>query len=163
MNMILAADRNWGIGNKGQLLCHLSGDLKYFKQTTLGHTVIMGRATLESLPGKRGLPGRRNIVLTSRQDFTAERVDTVCHNLEELRAAVKDDPDAFVIGGAEVYEQLLPWCDTVYITKIDAEFPADRRFRNLDMDPAFQITRQSVEMEENGIRYRFVKYERKEN
>ena len=106
--MILAADRNWGIGNKGQLLCHLSGDLKYFKQTTLGHTVIMGRATLESLPGKRGLPGRRNIVLTSQPDFEAERVDAVCNNLEELRAATKDDPDAFVIGGAEVYEQLLP-------------------------------------------------------
>ena len=88
--MILAADRNWGIGNKGQLLCHLSGDLKYFKQTTLGHTVIMGRATLESLPGKRGLPGRRNIVLTSQPDFEAERVDAVCHNLEELRAATKD-------------------------------------------------------------------------
>lgn len=161
--MILAADRNWGIGNKGQLLCHLSGDLKYFKQTTLGHTVIMGRATLESLPGKRGLPGRRNIVLTTRRDFTAERVDTVCHNLDELREAAKDDPDAFVIGGADVYAQLLPWCDTVYITKIDAEFPADRRFRNLDMDPAFQITRQSGEMEENGIRYRFVKYERKKD
>ena len=158
--MILAADRNWGIGNKGQLLCHLSGDLKYFKQTTLGHTVIMGRATLESLPGKRGLPGRRNIVLTSQPDFEAERVDAVCHNLEELRAAVKDDPDAFVIGGAEVYEQLLPWCDTVYVTKIDYAYEADTYFPDLDRDPQWELAEESAEQTYFELTYTFRTYRR---
>ena len=112
MNLILAADENWAIGNKGDLLCHLSGDLKYFKKTTTGNTVIMGRKTLESLPGKKGLPGRKNVVLTTDENFSADGVDTVCHSIEELMQVLKDDDNAFVIGGAKVYEQLLPLCDT---------------------------------------------------
>lgn len=160
MNMILAADENWAIGNKGQLLCHLSEDLKYFKKTTMGHTIIMGRATLESLPGQKGLPGRKNIVLSTQEGLTAERVDVVCKDLEALKQETAEDPEAFVMGGAKVYEELLPLCDTVYVTKIGAAFPADRWFPNLDEDPAFHVTWESEEMEENGIRYRFMKYER---
>lgn len=160
MNLILAADENWAIGNEGDLLCHLSGDLKYFKKTTTGHTVIMGRATLESLPGKKGLPGRKNIVLTRNKDFSAEGVDLICGSIDELLEAVKDDEDTFVIGGAKVYRQLLPMCDTCYITKIYDKFPADVHFVNLDEMDEFKVTWEDEIMEEGGIKYRFVKYER---
>ena len=161
MNLILAADENWAIGNKGNLLCHLSGALKYFKKTTTGHTVIMGRTTLESLPGKKGLPGRKNIVLTTNKDFSAEGVDVVCGSIEELMETVSGDEDVFVIGGAKVYRQLLPFCDTCYITKIYDKFPADAYFVNLDERDEFKVTWEDEIMEDNGIRYRFMKYERK--
>ena len=162
MNLIAAADKNWGIGYQGGLLCHLSGDLKYFKETTMGHTVVMGRTTLESLPGRKGLPGRKNIVLSRQQNYGAPGVDRVVHSLMELTILLSKDRDAFVIGGAEVYRALLPVCDTCYITRIDAEFPADRWLPNLDEDPDFELAWQSEEMEENGIRYRFLRYERKQ-
>ena len=162
MNLIAAADKNWGIGYQDGLLCHLSGDLKNFKETTMGHTIVMGRTTLESLPGKKGLPGRRNIVLSRQPHYGAPGVERVVHSLMELTILLSRDRDAFVIGGAEVYNALLPVCDTCYITKIDAEFPADRWLPNLDEDPAFELVSESEEMEENGIRYRFCKYERKQ-
>ena len=162
MNLIVAADNDWGIGKDGDLLCHLSGDLKFFKETTMGHTVVMGRTTLESLPGKRGLPGRKNIVITRQQGYTAERVDTVVHDMEELAEVLKDDPEAFVVGGANVYEQLLPCCSTCYITRIYDSFGADRFFPDLDADPDFAITWKSDMQEENGIKYQWFKYERKQ-
>ena len=86
MNIIVACDKNWGIGKDGHLLCHLSGDLQYFKEMTMGKTVVMGRVTLESLPGGKGLPGRRNIVMTTRQDYTAEDAEVV-HDFGELEEA----------------------------------------------------------------------------
>ena len=159
--MIMAADRNWGIGNRGGLLCHLPGDMKFFRETTKGKTVVMGRATLESLPGAKGLPGRRNIVLTTREGYTAENAEVV-HDEEALfRALEGTDPDeVFVIGGARVYRDLLPHCDTLYITKIDHAFPADRFFVNIDEMPEFRMAEESGIREENGFRYRFVRYER---
>lgn len=161
MNLIVATDENWAIGNNGGLLCHLSGDLKFFKETTMGHTVVMGRNTLESLPGRRGLPGRRNIVLTRKENYTAERVDAVAHSIPELLEMLADDPEAFVIGGAEVYEQLIPYCDTLYITRIYRTFPADRYFPNMDARGDFKVIWESEVQEENGIRYQWFKYERR--
>ncbi len=160
MNLILAADENWAIGYRGGLLCHLSGDLKYFKKLTTGNTVIMGRVTLESLPGGRGLPNRRNIVITRQADFRAERVDTVIHSPEELADVLEPGEQAFVIGGAEIYEELLPRCGTCFVTRIHGSFPADRWFRNLDEDPDFRMVWHSDIMEENGIEYQFCRYER---
>lgn len=164
MKLILAADENWAIGYKGGLLCHLSADLKYFKKMTTGHAVVMGRRTLESLPGKKGLPNRRNIVLTANKEFSADNVDVICHDMNELMRTLKDgkgDDDVFVIGGANVYRQLLPLCDICYITKIYKTFPADVHFVNLDDVEEFEIADESDLMEENGIKYRFVTYERK--
>lgn len=161
MQMIAAADAAWGIGYQGDLLCSLHQDMKYFKEKTPGHTVVMGRKTLESLPHRRGLPNRRNIVLTSRTDYQPERAEIV-HSIPELMDALGEDKEtAFVIGGAGVYEELLPYCDVCWITKIGRTFTADRYFRNLDEDKDFQVTWESEEMEENGIPYRFMKYERK--
>lgn len=161
MNLILAADAHWGIGKDGGLLVSLPGDMAFFKEKTMGKTVVMGRATLESLPKHRGLPKRTNIVLTRQKDYEAERAEVV-HSIEELQQRLKDaDPDdVFVIGGARVYEELLPYVDTCYITKIGKTFPADRYFEDLDQDPAFRVTWKSGPKEENGIPYRFWKYER---
>ncbi len=159
MNIIVACDKNWGIGKDGHLLCHLSGDLKYFKEMTLGKTVVMGRVTLESLPGGRGLPGRRNIVMTHDLDYTAENAEVV-HSLSELEEAVQDTPtdDVFIIGGARIYEQFLLFCQNVYVTKVDAVFEADRFFRNMDESRRFELQERSEVMEENGIRYQFLHY-----
>lgn len=163
MQLILAADEKWGIGRKGGLLCHLPGDLKYFKERTVGKTVVMGRVTLESLPGGRGLPGRRNIVLTRSRDYVAEGCEVV-HDTGELAGALRGTApdDVMVIGGAEVYRRLLPQCDLCYITKIYADLGADRFFVDLDADPDFEARPCGGEHEENGIRYRFFIYERKD-
>lgn len=161
MRMILAADEKWGIGKDGGLLCHIPGDLKYFKDVTLGKTVIMGRVTLESLPGGKGLPGRRNIVLTSQEDYFAENAETVSSE-EELWSALTGTPgeDIYVIGGEQVYKALLPFCDKVLVTKIYGDFQADRFFVDLDQDERFEGKALSPIKEENGIKYRFFEYNR---
>ena len=164
MKLILAADQNWAIGYQGGLLCHLSGDLKYFKERTVGKTVVMGRATLESLPGGKPLPNRENIVLSARTDYAPEGV-TVVHSEGELAQALADhNPDeVMVIGGGTVYKAFLSKCDTCYITKIYETFSADTWFVNLDEMDEFEIVWKSAMQEEKGIRYQFFEYGRKEN
>ncbi|MBQ1483939.1 MAG: dihydrofolate reductase [Firmicutes bacterium] len=161
MKMILAADEKWGIGRDGGLLCHLPSDLAYFKEKTLGKTVIMGRVTLESLPGGKGLPGRTNIVLTRNPEYSVPGVDTACSD-NELWSALTGIPqeDVFVIGGEQIYRKLLPLCDEVFVTKIMADLGADRFFPDLDADPDFEAEPVSEEMEENGYRFRFYVYRR---
>ena len=119
MNMIVAADKNWGIGKDGQLLTHLSGDLKYFKERTMGKAVVMGRKTLESLPGGRPLPGRTNIVLTANPDYKKEDC-VIVHNKEELCEKCAEFPadGVMIIGGATLYNELMEQCDSLFITKI---------------------------------------------
>ena len=161
MKMILAADEKWGIGRDGGLLCHLPSDLAYFKEKTMGKTVIMGRVTLESLPGGKGLPGRNNIVMTRDPEYSVPGVDTACSD-NELWSALTGIPqeDIFVIGGEQIYKKLLPMCDEVFVTKIMADLSADRFFTDLDSDPDFEGEPVSEEMEENGIRFRFCVYRR---
>ena len=121
MKLIAAMDEKRGIGKNGGLLCHLPSDLRYFKQVTLGRDVIMGRATLESFPGGRPLPGRRNIVLSK----TLNRDDVlIVRSVDELMNIAGID-DAFVIGGGQIYSQLLPYCDTAYITQLEGDFGAE--------------------------------------
>ena len=162
MRLILAADENWAIGREGSLLCHIPGDLKYFKERTSGKTVVMGRATLESLPGGKPLPRRDNIVLTRRQDYQKEGV-LIAHDEEELGAllAGRNPDDVYIIGGGQVYRQFLPQCDVCYITRIYEKFPADTWFVDLDEDDRFEVSWKSRMQEENGIRYRFFEYRRK--
>ena len=158
MNMIVAADRNWGIGKDGGLLTHLPGDLKYFKERTLGKVVVMGRKTLESLPGGKPLPGRTNIVLT------ANPFCTVVHTMDELREeCAKYDPEnVMIIGGGTVYNMLMEECDSLFITKIFGEFDADAFIRNADLLPDYKIVWHSDVQEENGIQYQFLEYKREE-
>lgn len=161
MKAIVVVDENWSIGKDGGLLVHLSGDLKYFKQRTIGKTIVIGRKTLESFPGAKPLPGRPNLVLTRNPEYKPEGVQ-VFGSKEQLMEYIGDDTeDIFICGGANVYEQFLEDCDTFYVTKIYDSFPADRSFPNLDERDDMEITWESEEQEEKGIRYQFFEYTRK--
>ena len=157
MNAIVVTDKQWAIGRSGDLLFSLPGDMKHFRTLTTGGTVIMGRKTLETLPGGRGLPDRRNLVLTRQKSLTPDRAEPV-HSPEELLALA--DSDAFVIGGQEVYTRLLPYCTRVYVTKVFADVPADAFFPNLDKDPHWQVVSVGEPQEEAGLRFQYVEYRR---
>ena len=154
MNAIVAISENSGIGKDNGLLFHISADLKRFKELTSGHTVIMGRKTLQSLPGGRGLPNRRNIVITRDIDFTVEGAEIV-HSVDEALALAEED--AFVIGGASIYQAMLPYCDKVYLTKVYADAEADVFFPSLC---GWQVVRRSEMQEENGLRFQYIDYMR---
>ena len=164
MKLIVAVEKNWGIGKDNGLLVHLPGDLKYFKERTMGKTVVMGRKTRESLPGGRPLPKRTNIVITRNDQFEKEGC-LVAKTVEEAVALAKEasggsTEDVMVMGGESIYRQMLPLCDTCYITKINKAFDADAFFPDLDADPEFQVVWESEEQEENGVTYRFIEYKR---
>lgn len=161
MKLIACVDNAWAIGGDGKTLFSISGDLKYFKEKTLGHTVVMGRKTFDSLPDGKPLTGRRNIVLTRDPEFAADGV-TVCNNGGELAGLLRGmAEDAYVIGGGEVYRELLPFCDTAYITKVDSKaLGADTFMPDLDKTRAWAKTNESEEHEENGLKYRFVTYKK---
>ena len=158
MNLIVAVDQNWAIGKDGDQLVYLKEDLKRFRTLTSGHTVILGRKTLATFPGGRPLKNRRNLILSRNPQFQAEGAE-VFSSVEEL--VQRADGDAFVIGGASVYEQLLPYCDTAYITKIHAAFPADTYFPDLDKSEEWEVVEESESLEQDGIAYHYVTYRRK--
>ena len=164
MNLIAAADLNWGIGKDGGLLISLPGDMKYFKEKTSGKVVIMGRATLESLPGGKPLPNRTNIVLTTNKDFEHEGC-IIVHDMDELATACKDyaPDDIMVIGGEQIYMQLIRQCDKLYITKILEEFEADKHLMNADRMKSFELVSESDVMEEKGVQYQFLVYQKKQS
>lgn len=157
MNAIVAVDQNWAIGKGGDQLCYISADLKRFKELTTGHPVILGRKTLSTFPGGRPLKGRRNLVLSRDRKLQIEGAE-VYHDMESLLAQAPED--SFVIGGESVYRTLLPHCDTVYVTKISHSFPADTWFPDLDADPAWRAVREEEPLEEKGLTFRYVTYER---
>lgn len=157
MNAIVAVDQNWAIGKGGDQLCYISADLKRFKELTTGHPVILGRKTLSTFPGGRPLKGRRNLVLSRDRKLQIEGAE-VYHDMESLLAQAPED--SFVIGGESVYRSLLDRCDTVYVTKIAHSFPADTWFPDLDADPAWRAAREEDPLEEKGLTFRYVTYER---
>lgn len=131
--MILAMSRDNAIGDRGNLLCHIPADLRRFKALTLGHAIIMGRKTFESLP-KGALPGRRNIVVTRNQQWQAPGVETVDSLAGAIQLAATTDPAPYIIGGGEIYRQSLPLVDTIELTLLDADFPdADTRLPELNI------------------------------
>lgn len=162
MNLIVAVDRNWGIGYKNGLLVRIPEDQKRFRETTTGKAVIMGRKTLESFPGKKPLKNRLNIVITRDKVYSVDGA-VVVHGIEEAVAAASDyaDEDIYVIGGESVYRQMLPLCDTAYITKIDYAYQADAHFPDLDGMDDWHITEISDERTYFDIIFEYVKYERK--
>lgn len=158
MNAIVAVDRNWAIGREGDQLVYLKEDLKRFRTLTAGHAVLVGRKTLATFPGGRPLKGRENLVLSRDTALTIEGA-RVFHRVEDLAAAAP--ADAFVVGGAQVYEALLPWCDTVYVTRIDTAFPGcDAFFPDLDSMGGWTVEEEGEPLEENGLTYRYVTYRR---
>jgi len=160
--MIASADKNWAIGNKGGLLAHVSADMRFFKSKTVGNTVILGRKTLSTFPGGRPLKDRDNIILTSDRSFDGQGAYVV-HSVEELLEYVKkyDSDSLYVIGGGVVYDELLPYCDTAYITKFDMEYEADTHIKNLDAAEEWYLAEEGEPMEEKGIGYKFCTYKRK--
>ena len=162
MNMIVAADKNWAIGNHNELLVSIPSDMKFFRTTTTGKIVVMGRKTLESFPGGLPLKNRINIVLTRNPDYKVKDA-VVCHSLEEVLEELKKYPseDIYVIGGDTVYHQMLPYCDRIHVTKINHAYEADAWFPNLDEREEWQITADSDEQTYFDLEYRFLQYERK--
>lgn len=162
MNLIVAADSKWGIGKNGGLLANLPTDMAYFKDHTMGKVVVMGRKTLESLPGAKGLKGRINYVLTSNPKFKAKNCNVI-HSDDELWEALSmhNDDDVFLIGGAAIYNSMYKSCDRLYVTKIDADLDADTFITNFDEDSDFEIKSESEPVTENGITYRFRVYKKK--
>ena len=161
MNLIFSADRNWGIGCDNDLLAHIPEDLKYFREKTTGKVVVMGERTLLSLPGSKPLPNRENFVLTFDENFKPEGV-TVCFSKEEFLEIAKnyDGDDVFVIGGEQIYKLFLPHCKKAYVTKIDAEFPADRFMENLDELPEWSVESSRKMSTQSGVDIEFVTYVR---
>jgi len=159
MKAIAAVDLNWGIGYKGNLLEHIPEDLKFFKGMTIGKVVIMGRETFESLPGKKPLKDRLNIVLSKNENFTNENVK-ICRSLEELFNVLANysEDDVFVIGGESIYCQLLPFCSEVYITKIKNSYKADKYFINIEQIEAWEMVSESEARNYGDIEYRFIRY-----
>jgi dihydrofolate reductase len=162
MNLIAAVDSNWAIGKNNELLVRIPADQKFFRETTTGKVVVMGRKTLESFPNGIPLKNRTNIVLTSNPNYQVKDA-IVVHSLDELHEELKKYPseDIFVIGGEKVYKELLDECDTAHITKINFAYDADAYFPNLDEKPEWVITGDSEEQTYFDLEYFFYRYERK--
>lgn len=161
MILIAAVDAHWGIGNKGKLLASIPADMRFFKETTTGHVVVMGRKTLESFPGQRPLKNRVNIVLTRDPSYEREGARIV-HTQEELQAVLAEyaDEEVYCIGGASVYRQLLPLCEKALITRIGASYEADAYFPDLDTDPEWRESARGKEQDHEGLKYCFCEFER---
>lgn len=159
MELIVAVYDDWGIGCGGTQPVALSADRKFFRETTRGAMVIAGRRTVEDFPGKKPLPGRVNVILTrSGEDFPGF---TVCTSAEEAAALANAVPRAMVIGGGSIYRQMLPLCDTAYVTKVHTQPGTDTWFPNLDADPDWALSEILQSGEENGIAYEMCLYRRK--
>lgn len=161
MKLIVAVDANWGIGCKNELLVRIPSDQKFFRETTTGNVVVMGRKTLESFPGSKPLKDRVNVVLTKENresNYGEIYVGSVEEALEEVQKYT--DKEIYIIGGETVYRQFLPYCKEAYITKIDHKYEADAYFPNLDEDAEWKMVEESDEQTYFDITYAFTKYVR---
>lgn len=161
MKAIAAVDKNWAIGNKNRLLISIPADMKFFREKTNGHVVVMGRKTLESFPNGLPLKNRTNIVLTANRSYQVKDA-VIVHTQEELLEELKnyDSEDIYIIGGESIYRMMIPYCDTAYITKIDHAYEADTYFPNLDEMEDWQMTEESEEQTCFDLEYVFTKYEK---
>ena len=159
MELIVAVYDDWGIGKDGTQPIALSADRKFFRETTKGAMVIVGRKTLADFPGGRPLPNRVNVVM-SRQDIDIADV-VMCHSPEEAVELAKTTQRAMVIGGGSIYKQMLPYCDTAYITKVHVTPESDTFFPNLDEDGDWKLCEILQSGEENGVAFEMCLYKRK--
>lgn len=163
MKLLLVVDKNFAIGLDGDQLVYIPDDLKRFKEFTLGNIMVMGRRTFEAMPGDRGLPGRKSIVMTSKE---IEGVDTV-KNTDQLFALLdkinpQNEKEVFCVGGAKAYESLYDYIDKAYITYVDKAFDAyDTKIDNLYEDKNFYVEEESAFYEYAGLRYKYVTFKRK--
>ncbi|MBQ7800846.1 MAG: dihydrofolate reductase [Oscillospiraceae bacterium] len=159
MDLIVAVYDDWGIGRDGTQPIAVSADRKFFRETTKGAMVIVGRKTLADFPGGKPLPKRVNVVLT-RGELDTEGV-VVCHSPEEALALANTAQKVFVIGGGSVYSQTLPYCDRAYVTKVHVMPESDTFLADLDKDPAWELAEILQSGEEDGIAYEMCLYQRK--
>lgn len=153
LSIIVAFNENYVIGNQNKLIWHISNDLKRFKKITTGKTIVMGRKTFESLPGV--LPGRKHIVITENREYTAANdMVTVVNDIKEIFKYEDSSEEFFIIGGGEIYKQLLPYCKRLYLTKIVSTQEGDTYF------PKFDINKYRVVEEENNVEYSFIVLEK---
>ena len=158
MELIVAVYDDWGIGADGTQPIALTVDRKFFRETTRGAMVIVGRRTIEDFPGQKPLPGRVNVALTRS---AAELPGfTVCHSPEEAAALAAEAPRAMVIGGGTIYRQMLHLCDTAYVTKVHCKPHSDTFFPNLDASPDWHLEAVLQSGEEEGISYEMCLYKR---
>lgn len=156
---IAAVSESRGIGKDNDLLFNIPEDKKFFRRTTLNHTVIMGRKTLESLPGGKPFKDRRNIVLSRNKDFSCKGAE-VCGSVEEVLTLLNEDEESFVVGGGDVYAAMLPYCGKAVITEVAADPEADVFFPKLDNN-VWELAERSEEYDCEGIKYRFCTYVKK--
>ena len=157
---ILCVDKKWGIGRHNGLLFSLPKDMKFFKETTLNHVVALGENTLLSFPNSKPLKDRYHIVLSQNEDHNYQGVENV-HDFEEFLKAIKkhsENEDVYIIGGASIYRQTLPYVNKVLLTKVDAIGGAELYFPDLDKDPYFELKEESEEIEDNGYKIKFCTY-----
>lgn len=161
MNLIAAVDENWAIGKNNQLLVSIPADMKFFRTTTTGKVVVMGRKTLESYPNGLPLKNRTNIVLTHDKSYKVKDA-IIVYSMDELWEELKkyDSDDIYVIGGESIYRQLVDACDVAHITKIDFAYDADAYFPNLDEKTDWELTADSEEQTYFDLIYHFLKYEK---
>lgn len=159
MELIVAVYDDWGIGCDGTQPVALSADRRFFRETTKGACVLVGRRTLADFPGGKPLPNRVNVVLSRKTDAIDGTV--VCHSPEEAVAVTAQYPRVMVIGGGSVYRQMLPYCNRAYVTKVHNTPASDTFFPNLDADTQWTLTEVLESGEENGIAYEMCLYERK--
>lgn len=159
MELIVAVYEDWGIGRDGTQPIALAADRKFFRETTRGATVIVGHRTAEDFPGGQPLPGRKNIMLTRTKRIYPGF--TIAASPEAAADLASASDRTFVIGGGSVYRQMLPLCDTAYVTKIHTAVDSDTFFPNLDDDPDWVLAQTLCSGEENGIRYDMCLYRRK--
>lgn len=160
MKIIVAVDKNWAIGKDNKLLVSIPADMKFFRETTTGNIIVMGRKTLESFPQGKPLAKRVNIVISSNPDYKVAGAEIVHSPQEALEMCGKYEEEVYVIGGESVYRALLPYCDTALVTKIDHEYEADTYFPNLDQDSEWELTGETEEQTYFDLEYVFAKYER---
>lgn len=160
---ILSVDKKYGIGKNNDLLFHLPLDMKFFRETTKGHMVFMGENTLLSFPGSKPLKNRVNVVLSQDVTHNYEGCENV-HDFNEFIKKLQENgriSDVFVIGGASIYRQTLPYVDKVLLTKVDADGEATVFFPNLDEDPSFECVDEGTPIKDGDYTIRFTTYIRK--
>ena len=161
MNLIVAVDKNWAIGNDNKLLVSIPQDMKFFRETTMNKVVVMGRKTLESFPNGLPLKKRTNIVITRDKNYQVKDA-IVVHSVEEALKELEkySEEEIYVIGGESIYRQMLPYCKVAHVTKVNHAYEADTYFPNLDEKDEWVVTGVSEEQTYFDLEYEFVRYER---
>ena len=160
MKAIVCVDKNWGIGKNNEMLFHLPEDLKFFKEKTWGKRVVMGYKTFLSLPNKKPLPNRENIVLSRKTDLKIDGVKVINSKEELLSYLGEDTSNVFLMGGEVIYNELLNLCDEAYVTKVESDGNAEKFFPNIDENPDWEKIYEGEKIQSGKFEISFNTYKR---